>query len=211
MKKIAANALKYLLELMIVAFGVFLGVYISEEKNQQKTDSNTRNAITQIISELNSNSNRLKSAISYHEKIGIELDSALGTLEKSDYNSIYFQNTKFNHNRSMPSWTGIKTVKLSSTIFESAKIGGVFQELNISTINLISSVYEFQNVYTDFSDATVDRFLELDSETKTGDVIQLLNRLSKYDILNMEKSLLKRIEKNVDELEKVLENKSYRK
>jgi len=210
-KKTGKNVVKYILELLVVSFGVYLGIYVGERNSQQKTDTNTKKALTQIITELNSNTGRLKSAISYHEQIGIELDSVVSSLERDDYNTLYFENEKFNHNKSLPSWNGINTVKLSSTIFESAKIGGVLQELNISTINLISSAYEFQNIYDDLSKATVKQMMEMDSQTKTSDVIQLLSRLSKYDVVNMEKGLLNHIETNVTELKKSIENKTYNK
>ncbi|TDQ27532.1 hypothetical protein [Tenacibaculum caenipelagi] len=210
MKKTRKNIVKYILELLIVAFGVFLGIYVGERNHQKKTDLNTRNAIVQIISELDSNVKRLGSAIRYHEQIGVELDSVRKSLKQSDFNSIYFNNKKFNHNN-LPSWTGVGVVRLSKSIYESAKIGGVFQELNISTINLISSIYEYQEIYDEFSMATVDKMLEMDSETKTSDVIQLLSRLSKHDIIKIEKGLLNQINKNIVELERKIENKSFKK
>ncbi len=210
LKRNSKYIVKYILELVIVAFGVFLGIYIGERNNQQKTDTNTKNAIFQIVSELSQNANKLEYAIGYHERIAIELDSVTGLLEQTDYNSIYFNNKKFNHN-DLPSWVGVGTVRLSKTIYESAKIGGVFQELNISTINLIASIYEYQDTYEEFSKSTINKMLEMDSKTKTSDVIQLLNRLSKYDIVSIEKGLLNKIKSNVGELKKSIDDMSFKK
>jgi len=208
--KTSKNILKYILELLIVAFGVFLGIYIGEQNNQQKTDANTMNALNQIISEIDSNSERLESAINYHEKVSVEIDSAANSLEQKDYETLYYKNTKFQF-IDLPSWKGMGTVQLSKTIYESAKIGGVFQELNISTINLISSIYESQNIYSDFSKAILDKFFSFDSNTKTADIFGILQMTTKYDVLRMEKKLQSEMKTIKSELEIIRDNKKYKK
>jgi hypothetical protein len=103
------------------------------------------------------------------------------------------------------------TVQLSKTIYESAKIGGVFQELNISTINLISSIYESQNLYSDFSKAILDKFFSFDSNTKTADILGILQMTTKYDVLRMEKKLQSEMKTIKGELETIRDNKKYKK
>ena len=201
---------KYLIELLIVAFGVFLGVYIGNTNQQKKTDTNTRNTLSQIISELKSNSERLKSAIDYHHQIGIELDSMTNSFTPKQYNTFYMDNKHFSHNK-IPNWNGVGTVKLSKSMYESAKISGVFQELNINIINIISGTYEYQDIYTDFSKSILDKFLEFNSATKTSDVISVLQSLTKYDILMLEKSLLKHIENNIQKLDESVKKNTYKK
>lgn len=209
-KRYLKSILKYILELLIVAFGVFLGFYLSEKSNQENVDANTRNALEQIIAEMKANARILESAVAYHEQLALELDSALQGLGEEDFRLPYYGNPKINHNK-LPSWKGVGTVRLSETIYESAKISGVFQDLNISTIQLISSIYEFHDVYAEFTKSTVDQLLALDSESKTGDVLELLGRLCKYDIVSIERGLLGDIQKQIVELEARLENKSYTK
>ncbi len=210
-KKVTNNILKYFLELLIVAFGVFLGVYLGEQKEQKKNETNTYNAYTEIISELKSNAKRIEDVISYHEQIAIELDSATRALSPEDYALEYlFNKDKFNFTK-IPSWNGFKTARLSKTFYESAKISGVFQDLNINTIQLIASIYEEQDNYLIFSKQSFNKLVDMDSDTKIIDLIGQLERLSKFDIYQIEKYLLTRITYTVDELVKLQETKAYRK
>lgn len=98
-----------------------------------------------MLAEFNLNAKRLESAYTYHQKVAVELDSATKLLNERDLNSLYYQNEKFRF-QTLPSWKGFQTAFLSNSAYESAKLSGVFQELNISTINLISSVYEYQKI-----------------------------------------------------------------
>lgn len=101
-----------------MAFGVFLGIYIGEQNNQQKTDTNIMIALTQIVSELDLNSERLASSIIYHEKVSIEIDSATNSLEQNDYETLYYKNKKFQF-IDLPSWKGVGTASLSKSVYES--------------------------------------------------------------------------------------------
>jgi len=208
--KTSKTIMKYILELLIVAFGVFLGIYIGEQNNQQKTDKNVINALTQIMSEFDLNSKKLESSINYHEKVSVEIDSATKSLDEIDYETLYYKNNKFQFIE-LPSWKGVGTASLSHSVYESAKIGGVFQELNISTINLISSVYEYQKTYSDFTKSTIDKFISFNSNTKTVDVVGTLRMLTKYDIAQMEKNLQNEIKKAKKELELIKKSKKFKK
>ena len=204
------SILKYSIELLIVAFGVFLGIYIGERNNQQKTDANVKDALTQIISEFDLNSDRLKHSIVYHEKVSVELDSVTNTFNDIDFGTLYYNNKKFQYNE-LPSWKGVGTAFLSNSVYDSAKIGGIFQELNISTIILISQVYEHQILYGELTKSTIDKLINFDSNTKTGDVVGTLGMLTKYDIASMEKSLLNLIKLSKKQLELIIRNNEFKK
>jgi hypothetical protein len=49
------NTFKYILEASIVAFGVVLGLYLSERNTKNKTDQNTKETLTYIVEELKAN------------------------------------------------------------------------------------------------------------------------------------------------------------
>ncbi len=63
MKKLGAKISKYSVELLIVAFGVFLGTYVGEWKSNQRTKKNTAKSVNFIIEELKANSQSLSEAI----------------------------------------------------------------------------------------------------------------------------------------------------
>ncbi len=210
-KRIFQSIVKYSLDFLIVAFGVFLGVYLGEKKERKKIENNTYNAYTEIISELKSNAQRLENVILYHEQIAIELDSTTSLLTREDYELGYFYNKdRFNFTK-MPGWKGFYTAGLSKTFYESAKISGVFQELNIKTMQLIASIYEAQDNYLDFSKQSLNKLLDMDSDTKVIDVVGQLQRLSKFDIYQTEIVLLNSIVNTMKELEKLKETKAYKK
>jgi|GEM_PF-816283 len=202
---------KYLIELLIVSFGVFLGFYLGEQNNQKRTNQNTLNALNQIISELESNVEIIGRTITYHEQLSIELDSVTSILEKSDYNKPFLETKeKFNFSQ-MPSWRGYWVANTNSIIYESAKISGVFNELNIETIRIIATVYEFQEHYKKLGNQSLNKLLDMDSDTKVMDVVGLLERLVKYDLYAQEKSILEMLKQSIQQLKKIRDEKSYRK
>ena len=208
--KVIATVMKYIFELLVVAFGVFLGIYVGEQKSQRKTDANVVNTLSQILAEFDLNAKRLEKAYTYHEKVAVELDSATELLNESDYETRYYNNDKFKFQK-LPSWKGLQTASLSNSVYESAKLSGVFQELNISTINLISSVYEHQKIYADYTKTTTDKFLNYGSNVKILDIISSLELLTKYDIMRMEKYVHKEISTAKKKLAVVVKDKKFKK
>ena len=194
-----------------MAFGVFLGFYIGERNNQKRTDQNTLNALTQIISELQSNAKNIEFAIEYHEKLSIELDSVTKNLTRNDYTLLFLENKERFNFAQMPSWKGYWVGHTNSIIFESSKISGVFNEFNIETIQIIAGIYEFQEQYAELGSQSLNKLLDMDSSTKVMDVIGLLERLVKNDIYSIEKLLLQEMKKSIEELEKIKEERSYKK
>ncbi|NJO88562.1 MAG: hypothetical protein HC831_06070 [Chloroflexia bacterium] len=140
----------------------------------------------------------------------MELDSMIGFISENEYQQLYFQSKAFNINK-IQGWKGFQIAQINTTIFESAKMSGVFNELNISTIRLIAGTYEAQKIYSELGRQSLNRLLEMDSNTKVIDVIGILQRLVKYDIFNMEQELLKKLENSKLELNKILNNKTFKK
>jgi large-conductance mechanosensitive channel len=67
MNKTVKSALRYVIEIVIVAFGVFLGVYYSNLNAAEKTDKEKEKSISLIIQELENNQRLLLKDIDYHE------------------------------------------------------------------------------------------------------------------------------------------------
>ncbi|MTI41213.1 hypothetical protein [Fulvivirga lutimaris] len=200
---------KYILEAAIVAFGVVLGLYLSEQNAQSKTNENTKVALNYIVQELRANRELLIQAKEYHKKISVEFDSLSKTATAADLEQVYYTNDKFKHFK-LPGWQGVGTAKVKSIIYESAKLSGVLQELNITTIQNIAEVYETLDSYKNLSKTAMDGLLNVGASTKVADVFRVFE-LMKYDIQSFEGFLIEHLDEKADELERTLETQSYRK
>ncbi|MEL6974833.1 MAG: hypothetical protein AAGL29_05490 [Bacteroidota bacterium] len=89
---------KYLLEIIIVAFGVFLGVYFSNLNEAQNTKKEKDKSLTLIIEELEYNQKLLEQQIHYHESLKIQVDSINTALTDEERFSSLVGNKDFNHN-----------------------------------------------------------------------------------------------------------------
>ncbi|WP_299245199.1 hypothetical protein [uncultured Aquimarina sp.] len=193
MKKNTKNALKYLLEFVIVTFGVFLGIYVSEQENKKKIKQEREKSVNYILEELNDNKHSLEKAISYHQLIKTQIDSIVPTLNKKDVYEVYWGNEKFKHSQ-IKGWSGVRLANLENTAFEGAKISGMIQEYKIELVHDISKIYNQQKKYTEFGTSILNRMVNINSSTKIIDVFGSI-KLMTGDLLFNEKQLLDRIKK----------------
>lgn len=192
--------LKYLIELTIVAFGVFLGMMVSEYKTNSKIKSNTTKSINLIVNELENNIQILNKNIQYHEEIKKGFDSLRTILSDEIAYSTYFANQQFRVER-IPGWTGIGIARLENIAFESAKIGGIIQYLDIDEVKQISSAYQILEVNQRFGDNITEKLMAMNSASKVLDMIAILELLTN-DYLYNEKFLVNKLKKTVEKLKK---------
>lgn len=183
MNKNLKRLAKYTLELLIVAFGVILGLFVSNWNSKKATQANIDKTISHLRAELESNVERLASAYVYHESLCTNIDSVVGGLPEEEFLKPIFESS-FKHFK-IPGWKGIGIAGLEDIVFESAKVNGVFQEIDIEMIQNISRAYKVQDSYSKLSRAPLDKFLTLDSNAKVLDVVGILELLCS-DIKNHE-------------------------
>lgn len=196
MKDNSKRILKYLIEFLIVAFGVFLGIYVSEWRSQNKMAANVEKSMKYIVEEMESNRDNLEKTIAYHEMIKVNFDSLRRTLSMEDIMQPYFGNDKFRHQQ-IKGWTGIGLSNFEDIAYESAKISGTIQEIDIELIHLISKMYKQQDFNTEFGKTTLSQMLDMDSNAKVLDVINVIELLT-TDVLNNEKHVLKNLNKTIE-------------
>lgn len=194
---------KNIIELIIVAFGVFLGVYVGEWNTQNKVDENTNKTLNYLVVELESNIKKFDEAILYHTQISKEIDSLWNTLEPEDKNAYQYESTKFLYNK-LPSWNAIGTVSPDDIVYESAKISGVFQEIDISSTRLIANAYKIMKHYSKASSITLEKMIAINSTSRVSDVYSVFYLL-KYDVLPLEYRTLKILKSTKEELKKRIE------
>lgn len=200
MKITKEELVKFGIESVIVAFGVFLGIVISEWNSQRKINNQVDRSLNYIIEEIQTNVTTLENAIAYHKKISLEFDSAMKSLDKNMYFTYYFEDGGFQFNE-LPSWNGPGMAILNNSAFESAKLGGTLQELDINTLQFISKMYAQQETYTMYGKAVFNKLTDIHSESKTFDVILILSVMSN-DLLYSEQSLKNYLKENVGRLKK---------
>jgi len=193
MKKNTKRILKYTIEFLIVAFGVFLGIYVSEKQNEHKITLEKENSINYIFEELENNRVSLKKSIKYHELIDAQIDSITPTLSKKDLFANYVENEKFKHS-TIKGWSGIRLANLDDTAFETAKINGIIKEYDLKFIQNISKIYKAQEVVIEFGESILTKMINTNSSTKVVDVLGAIDLLT-TDLLSNEKALLEAIEK----------------
>lgn len=192
--------LKYFLELLVVAFGVFLGLIASNWNADRKMKVEVDRTKTFIIEEIETNIESLAFAIRYHEQLAVKLDSVLANLDEDIYLKPFFKNKQFKLGKSI-GWTGPGVVTLQRSIFESGKIAGILQELDIKTIQLITTSYEWQANYKMMVEKLLNKLFEIDSSTKVADVIGIVEMISN-DLLMNEKRTKEHLEWTLSELAK---------
>lgn len=193
MKKYTKHILKYVLEFLIVTFGVFLGMYVNELQNDKKIHREKEKSIHHIVLELENNKKNVEEAITYHQSIKTEIDSIVQTIVKEDLFKTYVGNTIFRYNR-IKGWNGVQLANLESIALDGAKISGIIKEYDIEIIKSISKVYSLQEDYSEFGVSIRNKMINLNASTKIIDVLGAI-QLMTTDLLVYEKKLLNEISK----------------
>ncbi len=197
MNKTLKSILKYLVEIIIVAFGVFLGVYYSNVNAENKTLKEKEKSLNLIVKELELNKQLLKDQISYHEKIRIEMDSIVPSLSKERmFASFTEAELKL---LEIKGWGGFSFARLQKTAFESTKTSGLMKEFDIELVQKLSDIYYFQDTYITFATSILNKAIEINSSMKIVDLIGTINLMTS-DVLGLEKQLSEKLEKALKEL-----------
>ena len=189
------NIIKYLIEFLIVAFGVFLGSYANEKQNERKINRNKEKAIENIISELENNKEKLENAIEYHKVLNVYFDSIVTTIPKKSLKENYIESGKFRYTNAKE-WEGIGFATLESTAFETAKMSGTLQNMNIQSLQEISHIYNRINSLEILDKKITESMYEGDYNMTIFDVIIKFSPII-GDNLNKEKYLKKRLEESI--------------
>ncbi|SNR15895.1 hypothetical protein [Tenacibaculum jejuense] len=192
--------LRYLAELLIVAFGVFLGVYYSNINNDNKALKEKEKSISLIISELEINKELLEEQIAYHKIIKTEIDSIIPSLTEAKMNLEFTPYAL--KDLEIKGWKGFLYGRLQKTAYESTKTSGVIKEFDIELIQKLTDTYNFQETYLELGTSILDKAISINSSMKLMDFLATI-KLMTSDLLGTEKSLLKKLEKNISELKTI--------
>lgn len=205
MTKFLKSLFKYILEFIVVAFGVFLGLYVSDLRSEEKLAEEKTRALQLIQDELQSNLNNIREAYLYHKSLEGVVDSIRQVIPQQEGRRLYIGNPYFQHNK-LPGWSGFMLPDLDKTALESVKLSGTLQEFEIEKIRLITNMYTLMDRYDAFSDKILDKMIGMDSETKVVDIIIVLDVMTK-DIRQYEGKVMMTLEKTLAGLKNEPEKK----
>ena len=205
MNKTLKRVLKYLIEIIIVAFGVFLGVYYSNISADNKKQKEKNRSIDLIIGELEFNKQLLEEQIEYHEKIKVEMDSIIPSLSEKEMYANFTRTVL--KNMEIKNWKGFHFARLQKTAYESTKTSGIVKEFDIELVQKLSDIYDFQNGYMDFGTLILNKAIGINSSMKMMDFISTIELMTS-DLLGTENYLLIKLEKSITEL-KTPHNNGY--
>jgi len=208
MNKKTKTILKYTIEFLIVGFGVFLGIFVSDWKSQQKIDDNSEKTLDYIVEEINSNISEVEKTIEYQTTLMEAVDSLFGKLDEKEVGAVFYKSNQVKFYK-IPNYQGFRFSDLENIMFESAKINGVLKELNISTTQLIARLYQKQDNYISFAEQVNSKLLNINSESKVVDILGIFE-LVKYDGLSSAKWLLEELKKTKKGLEKIKQDRGYK-
>ena len=197
MNKTLKSILKYIVEIILVAFGVFLGVNYSNMNADNKTKKDKERSLHLIIKELELNKQLLEDQISYHKKIKIEMDSIVPSLSKERMLASYTETEV--KRLEIKGWKGFIFARLQRTAFESTKTSGLMKEFDIELVQKLSDIYYFQDIYINFATSVLNKAIEINSSMKMVDLIGTINLMTS-DVLGLERQLSEKLEKTLTEL-----------
>ncbi|MEO1215313.1 MAG: hypothetical protein AAFY45_17400 [Bacteroidota bacterium] len=198
MSEFKKDLIKYLLEFLIVVFGVFLGMYVNERVAQNKIDREVKKSLSYILDELEGNSRQLEYTIAYHEKIKTAYQKFKTDIPEEELLSNYFANQKYKFNK-IEGWDGVHLPSYENIAFEGAKISGLTREFDIETVQSLSQIYKMLEFNGEFGKTTLDKMLSMDSDSKVVDGLSIISLLT-GDVLSSEIYLKKRLDVSIKEL-----------
>lgn len=178
---------KYLIELLIVAFGVVLGMYVSNWNAEIKTQKKADKTLEYLEEEIQTNINSLTKAIDYHTKLRATFDSIKGTWNDFDGMQPYFKNKTFKLPQ-IPGWKGPGMISMESSVFEGARMSNILQEFDLEQVHTLNKAYKAQENYSLITKEVVNKIFNIDSRSTLIDAIGVMEFLN-YDILGNEKFL----------------------
>lgn len=207
MKNLKNNIFRYLFEFLIVAFGVFLGMYASDISNKKTIKENKEKTVNNIIQELKYNQSELENAIQYHQDIKNNLDSLLNTFSKEDFKKKYIESEKFKFWK-IKGWTGSGFSELENTSFEVAKTSGVLQHMDIEMIQEISKIYKKIETLSGYQKSLQNRMMSLNSESEVMDAVLDIGIIT-GDNLYTETQILEKIKNSITKIDSLRHKSSH--
>ena len=160
-----AQIKEFLLRVLPVMIGVYLGFVLSNWNEGQKRKHQVEVLKESILQEIEFNTEALKRKVEYHAYLK---DSVEYYLEMAD--SLEAKKPNF--------FQGLQITPLVSSAYQTGNQTGIITELKMNTILKLNQLYTYQNDYNDYVKITMAGFINKDFTDKRENVYQILHFLS---------------------------------
>lgn len=145
--KIRESILNHLIQGVIVFAGVFLAFWLTEVRENKKTEKEVEIALKSIALELNHNHDRIIYTFNYHYKISQQIDS-IAAQNPITLNEL--------HGFQLKDWQGVQLPMLRSTAYKTITNSGLVSQLNFETQKSLADIYSVQKLIEDADNSIIE-------------------------------------------------------
>ncbi|MBU1014355.1 MAG: hypothetical protein KKG99_15250 [Bacteroidetes bacterium] len=145
--QIKESILNHLIQGVIVFASVFLAFWLTEIRENSKSEKEVEIALQSIALELSYNHDRIVHTFNYHYKISQQIDSI------ANHNPDSFEEL---HGFQIEGWQGIQLPMLRSTAYKTITNSGLVSKLNFETQKSLADIYSVQKLIEDADNSIIE-------------------------------------------------------
>ena len=193
-----SKVIEYLMQLILVIVGVFLGILASEWNASKALKNDQKEILKNIKLEIESNTKIIKAAQDNRKKFNRSLDSLSPLLTDELKKEPLFQR---DFEARFPNWRGVGDGQFSSAMFEVAKYSNLLSTMDIEIASQLARTYTTQENLKKTRDTFLNKFFDMDSQTTYRDALRIMWFI-RQELGGLENSLLSEYSKTLELLEK---------
>lgn len=174
--------LEYIIQVVIVVFGVFLGMMLNEWNSDRKANNDQKFALRQILKEVQEHEKKLSLVIPYHKTITQVVDSMRTNTDERILTKPFLTNGSWSQ---IPKWKGTKVFPLHTSAYETAKFSNIFANMDGKLLGHISAYYENIELYNEYGNHLTSKIFNTSAETKLIDILFVVSVIRR-DLLGHE-------------------------
>jgi hypothetical protein len=145
--KIRESILNHLIQGVIVFASVFLAFWLTEVRENSKSEKEVEIALKSIALELSYNHDRITYTFNYHYKISKLIDSI------ENHNPVTFQEL---HGFQLKGWQGVQLPMLRSTAYKTITNSGLISKLSFENQKSLADIYSVQKLIEDADNSIIE-------------------------------------------------------
>ena len=139
MENNTSKYLKYAFgEILLVVIGILVALWINNWNENRKIESNTKQSLERIKSEILSNKGKIDWVKKYHLMV------------KDNLEEITLPKTEEEVKSTLSFWKGLNIPRLQESSFQTAIQTGISKDMNIELLESLNELYTFQETYNEF-------------------------------------------------------------
>lgn len=145
--KIRESILNHLIQGVIVFASVFLAFWLTEVRENSKSEKEVEIALKSIALELSYNHDRIVYTFNYHNNISKQIDSI------ANHNPDAFEEL---HGFHLKGWQGVQLPMLRSTAYKTITNSSLISKLNFETQKSLADIYSVQKLIEDADNSIIE-------------------------------------------------------